>query len=278
MLNKILLSAFASSLIFLFIFPLSTLAQDINYDKAYSNYAQSFIPYEEARREYILARSQYLQFNTLKSKNDAREATHKMLAARDDVVISYLIALRERIRENPGVDENVESFLFVRIDQEIDWFREHKMRLASAETPEDLVADSDSAKRRYEDMDILLYEALIINSQGKVKDYVNRSTDNFSLIKNLIDEIKLETRDEYILSSDKLQKIDGWLIEAENRIVRAREKTDEAFEEIAKMGGRQSRNPRTNYDAAGRLLEEANQYLRRSLLFMREVIKEVKTK
>jgi hypothetical protein len=248
-----------------------------NYDTAYRNYAQSFVPYEEARREYVLARTQYLQFKTLKSRNDARDATAKMLAARDDVVINYLTALRERIRENPGIDELRGGFLILKLDQEISWFAEHKSKLSSAETPEDLVKDSDQAKKRYEGMEALLYEALIINSHGKVVDYINRGGEVNSRVKDKIEEIKLQENTEMQLSSEKLYKIEGWMAEAEGRLFRAREKSDEVNEEILKLSGRSAKNPKSVYNSAAIILDESNQYLRRSLSILREVIKEVKT-
>ena len=274
--NQLIAIIFLSIFILVFATPVKVSSQEIYYDTAYKNYTHSFVDYEAARREYVLARSQYLQFKTLKSRNDARDATYKMLAARDDVMINYLTVLRERIRENPGIDETVGSMLIVKLDQEINWYTEHKAKLASAATPEDLVVDSEVAKKHFDEIAALLYEIQIIISHGKINDYAIRSADNYSRIKDKIDEIKAneEQRDE--LGSEKLQKIDGWLAEADSRMVRAKEKTDEAFAESINVGASRNTRPKQNYDKAIKLLEEANLYLRRSLANMKEVIRELK--
>lgn len=236
------------------------------YDTAKQNY-------ESTHSNYVLARSQYLKFKTLKSRNDAREATLLMLEARDEVVILYLTALRERLKEAVGVSEDRFNDLTIRLNEEIGFFETHKLQLSSASTPEDLAKDSDKAKIEFEEVNLLFYEVMGTISYGKTKDLHDRSVDLFSEMQTKVEEIRND-ESEARFSDLKMQAIDRIVSESDGRLFRSGEKLTESEVSLNKIG---TKARSADYNELLLKLEEGRGYLGESFSFMSEVIREIKT-
>ena len=271
---------FFSSLFFAPSIVFSQEIEESEYRKAFANYSLTFEQYKSAHSEYVLARAQYLRFNTLQSKTNAREATQAMLEARDEVIIIYFTALRKKLEETPGIDDDRLNALYFRIDEEQAWFSEHKERLSTAGTPEDLVEDSKEARGRFDSIEPLFYEILSTIASGKVKSFRERLVDIFTVITAKVNEIKSEEREEYSFSAEKFRTIDRWNFETENRVSRSEEKQIEASDLISqfreKRRGRR-RVDRGQYNSVLLKLGESRQYLKEASSFLIEIVREIKT-
>jgi hypothetical protein len=249
--------------------------ETFDYNRAYQDYIHNFDIYRQANEEYITARAQYLKYQTLKSKEEAREATLKMLEARDKAVETYLTALRMKLKATEGVPNDRREGVFFRIDQEVQWFIDHKEKLPSAGSLEDLVDDSKEASKRFESIEPLFYETLIVISNGKVRNIREKQSEILALIKEKMSEIKGEEREDYQFSMRKINLIERWILETENRLMRSEEKETEALGFIVKL------EPDTsllrNYNQAQFKLEEALQYLKEANPFLKEIVKEMMT-
>src|SRR6185436_20397223 len=80
-----------------------TFAQTFDYNRAYSDYIYNMQLYQNVHSDYDLAKSQYTASGTLEAKEKARVATYKMLTQRDEVVKTYLTAIRMKIKETQGI-------------------------------------------------------------------------------------------------------------------------------------------------------------------------------
>lgn len=278
MLDKLKIVFSLILLVACFLFPLAVHSQNAepNFDAAFESYTQSKELYDSAHEDYVFARAQYLRFRTLKSRTDARDATLRMLEARDDVVITYLEALSTRLGGAMGLTPERKSNLFVKLTTEKDWFTEHKAGLSSAATPEDLADDSDEAKARFDQIVPLFYETLATTAFGKTTDMRDRVRQLNTQLRQKVDELKLEERDDYKFSSDKLLRLDRWLFESENRLVRVDDKLNESEVLISQINSNQRFNIATYNNSLTRL-EEGRGYMNEALSFLKEVIKDVKT-
>ena len=133
--------------------------------------------YNKVREEYILKRAQYLTFKTLTAQEEAYSATYKFLQIRDDVVIIYLEGQKAKISEANDVTDEAKSTLTIKIDVELEFFRNHKETIPSAGTLQDLVNDSNKAKTEFAKIDPLTYEISARISDGKVKKFDERSEE-----------------------------------------------------------------------------------------------------
>ena len=250
-----------------------------SFDQTYKDYTLSIEKYRQAHDEYVLTRSQYIKFQTLTSQNNAKQATINMLQARDDVVILYLGSLKARIEETSGIQDATKEGMFFRLEEEINWFTDHRNKIGSAGSLDDLVSDSNKARDRFAEIDPLIYEALSNISGGKVNKFRNRLNDIFNKIREKVNTIKAEDRSEYQFSTRKIEIIDRWVFETENRISRSEEKQQGADELISEFGsgrrGRERGSPR--YNDVVEKLGESQQFLKEASLFIREIVREIKT-
>jgi len=271
------------SLSFILLFPNYIKAQeptssgDTPYEIAYKDYQTQIEEYQSAHQDYILRRSQYLRFKTLQSQQDAQDATVKMMQERDDVIVSYLKTLKERLNETSGVSDIKKAGLNTRIDAEIGWFTDHKGRIPSAGSLDDLIKDNKKAKERFDKATPLFYEVLSVVSSGKITDFDERLKDVFGQLKSKVDEIKGEQRDEYKLTTLQLQNLDRWIFDADNRILRAEEKQVDADTAIETFISQVNKTVLI-YNTVVLRLSEAQQFLKESGSYMTEIVREIKTK
>src|SRR5690606_24719692 len=125
------------------------------------------------------------------------------------------------LEATPGISDSVEEGLRIRINTEIDFFRQHTSRLPSTGSLGDLVEDSNEARDRYEIINPLFYETFSVISYGKVNDYHDRLVDIFSASREKFETIRNEEREEYRFDDEKILTIDRWLTESDQRIVRS---------------------------------------------------------
>lgn len=247
------------------------------YDAKYSDYSRAIEDYRRAHDAYRLTRAQYLRSKTQKAKTDAKESTIKMLVSRDEVAISYLELLKTKLNETEGVGDARYDGLAFKIDEELFWYNQHKSRITSAGSLEDLVEDSDDVKKRQKDTERLYYEALSNISNGKVTHYKDRVSENMGILREKVDEIRIDERVGYSFSNRKMQILDRWLFETENLLVRTQDKQFEADDEINDLLQKQYIANRANvYNNVLEVLSEGKQFLKEASSYLIEVIKEIK--
>lgn len=242
------------------------------YNDAFLQYNLKMEDYNKTHEEYVLRRSQYIRFKTLKSENDARAATVAMLQARDDVVMAYLTAIRKRLEETKGLPSDQKSTITIQLDNEIGFFKDHKARIPSTGTLDDLVADSKLAQDEFTKDQDLFYQTLLAVGDGRILDVHTRLNEKFSELKAKIETIRAETRPEYVVSVDKMQAIDRFIFESENKIQRADDKRKEA-EDVSRLNGRMDPG---EYNRRIGILGEAQQLLKEASSFLKEIVSQVK--
>ncbi|MBN1168512.1 hypothetical protein JXA63_01325 [Candidatus Woesebacteria bacterium] len=247
-----------------------------DFDKALQTYLNSVEDYKKEHADYVLAKSQYERYQTLSSQNAAFEETLQMLEARDQVIIDYLISLKEKILMTPSLEENMIDEAIAKLDQSIGWFSDHKTRLPSAGNLQDLSEDSTTASEKYVELMPLIYESLSLPAYGLVTDYESRLENLHTGLKDKLDKINKEEREEYQLNNNKLQLMDKWLLESELRFVRSEEKRVMARQLINDLSNLKKVDYRSFENIITRILE-SRQHLKDSLNFMNEILREIKT-
>jgi hypothetical protein len=248
-----------------------------NLNLAYQAYLNSISTYQNAHSIYLQRKAQYLQFGTLKSRQDAHDATVTMMQARTDVVISYFLALKEKLEISEGVSEPRKVSLNLRIDTETSWLREYKISLTAAESLEDLENKSREAESRWKSSEPLVYEILSTISQGKVVDFSSRTEEVFTQLKSKLEEIRQTQDENFKISQKKFEVLDRWVLETEQRIGESKKKMAIADNVISEFAVKQGRGL-NSYNQVVTTLSEAQLNLREANTFMKEIIREVKTK
>ena len=258
-------------ILLIFLFPSFAWAQDFNFNRAFSDYLYNLDLYRQAYQEYISAKESYLRYQTLTSKNTALEKTLKMAQTRDEVMRTYLVALKMKIGESLGIFASDQNFFNLKLDNEANWYLAHKEELSSAGSLEDLVKLANKAGERYsQETEILLYQTLYKILLGKELALKEKIDNQIEAIKEKLKEIKNKGDKDVSLP-------ERWLLETENRLLRFEEKISVSGEEIEKMEKTSGGNREQIYHEAQLNLQEAHQYLREANRYLKEVIREIKT-
>jgi len=258
----------------LFLLPHQALAQTANnYNDAFLQYNLKMEEYKKAHETYVLKRAQYIKFKSLQSEKEAHDATVLLLQTRDDVTIYYINAIKLRMQETAGVTDEQKTVMMGLLDQETKFFSDHKARIPSTGTLQDLVTDSNLAKDEMKKAEPVFYQTLFTISDGKLTDMRARLGDNFTQLKAKIDMIRNETKPEYQFSLEKMQSIDRFIFESENKIERADDKKTQA--EAIKPNDRQAFTAQDYTQRLG-VLAEAQQLLKEASSFLKEIVSEVK--
>lgn len=249
--------------------------EELTFQKAYDDHVFTQQEYEKAHEDYLLARSQYLQAGTLPAQISVQEKTTLMLQKRDDVVVTYLKALRLRLAESVGVSEINREGLFSRVDTEVRWFEDHRGRVASAGDLGDLVNDSTSAADHYDEFtSLLIFEVLSTIPIGKVTVIRQSMANNLERIKTKTNEIKLN-------GDLDVTDVEKGINEIQNKLTRSLDKQLEAQVGLQafKPGQRRSgfSSAATNYNNILGSLDQSLQLLREASSFTRQVLKSIKT-
>lgn len=248
-----------------------TYAQDIDYNRAYQDYTFNLDEYRKAEALFQLKRSEYLRHKTLSSKNESIDATREFLKARDQVVISYLTAIRRKLEEIPNADGAGKEPYYSKLDSEVVWYQEHKDRLDTAASLDDLVDDSEEASKQYSLTEIVSYEVLTAISIGKINSSREPLRELISQVKTKISEIRQ--------AGDKdVSIVEKWVLDAENEEIRSGEKIDTAMTLLAKMKESQKgAAKRTTFNSSQEKMSEAHQHTKEANRFLGEIITEIKT-
>jgi hypothetical protein len=244
-------------------------AQEFDFQKAYNDYLFNYDQYRQSYNEYVVAKESFLTYQTLTSKNSALEKTAKMLKNEEEVIRTYLTALRMKIKEMAGISNDEKNILYLKLDNEIDWYSKDQANLSSAATLEDL---TDSAKKmadKYQSTEVLIYQTLGAILSGKENNLKDQLSNKIRQLKEKTGEIRQRGEKDTSL-------IERWLLEAENRLTRSQEKQFTAQQILAKMKEQDTDKSQT-YNKAQFALEESHQYLKEANSYLKEVIREIKS-
>ncbi|OGM14512.1 hypothetical protein A3A76_05935 [Candidatus Woesebacteria bacterium RIFCSPLOWO2_01_FULL_39_23] len=245
------------------------------FNRALETYSIKYEEYNKAHDEYVLAKAQYIKFKTLASKTNAQAATVDMLQKRDEVVIYYLYAIRARLNDSSiTIDDAKKNDLFGKLDSEVSWFNTHKQNISTNDSLENLIIKSDEAKAEFKKFNFPVYDSLFSISRGRMVKYRSRFDTSFTGLTDLVAKIRTEKRAEYSLSEDKLNTIDRWVTEIRDRLIKSDSEMSKADEAAHKMTG--EIDNRGTYNGALVSLGKANDYLKQSISYTKEIIREIK--
>ncbi len=244
-------------------------SQEFDFNKAYQDYLYNYEIYQKAHSDYDLARGQYMSSQTISSETKAQEATALMLKARDTATTTYLTALRMKLKDTAGIDNGTKDGLFSAIDTEIAWYNDHKSRVSSAGSLDDLTEDSNEAANQFKLTELLIYKVLVTISIGNTTDYRTRQRSIIDALRTRISEIKI--------NGDKnFDSVERALTDAEDRLSRSSEKEVEAQTVLAKMKAN-DKDKLSKYNNIELTVGQALSYIKEANTITKDSISQIKT-
>jgi len=240
---------------------------EATYQQLFSDYQFQLNLYRQAHDDYQLARDRYLQFKTLTTKQETLESFRQLLKARNTTVKTYLLALKTRLQNTPGVTPLQQVRYTNYLNQQVAFIDSIQSQADSFATLPDGFKISQQFDSRYLDIEVLSYEILhtiLMGRQLHLKDQVQLQINTTKTLLSRMASLGGDTTKEQ-----------RWALEADNRLLRHQQKLSQSLEQLALLKKNRSNRP-DQFTAISLTLQEANQYLKETVSFLKETLREVK--
>ncbi|MCC6711499.1 MAG: hypothetical protein IT416_04085 [Candidatus Pacebacteria bacterium] len=143
-------------------------------EKIRATYRGQLTEYRDAEKEFVIAKDQYKQLQTLASINKVTEAARKVFMLRDQVLITYLNLQRSNIYAAEGIELSLKELVISRIEQEGRWLVDHKNRVEKMLDRTQFNALADEFTTKEDDFIEVTSQATMILALGGLQDVHDR--------------------------------------------------------------------------------------------------------
>lgn len=245
-------------LIFFFVLFAPSVVAD--FDQAYQIYISQYDQYRTSLTNFLTTKNRYLTYKTLTAQTEALTATKVFLEDRDQTLINFMIMLLEK---NPS-----ESFKKL-ISDEIVFFSDHKKLVPAVASLEDSVQIGDTFTNRFPTTEVLLRQTIANVLLSKVKSFDEQIASLIARFEEKINLLKNQGKD--------VSTLERWLLETKNKQLLAHEKLGTA--QLTADQFQTNNNPTKiaeDFRKVQVLIFEANQYLKESTAYLKEIKEELK--
>ncbi len=178
--------------------------------QALSDYDFMLQKYRQAHTDYLSAKNTYLTFKTLNAQTEATDKTKILLIARDDVLRTYLFALRITLRNTLGVDPEEQATLSNKLEKQEQFLVNHKDTIPPITGLNEISTASLAMETKYPEIQTLGYQTLYAIIVGQQTSASKTLLDQLDKLTNLTSEAT---------SSDfDTAKANQWLTDTKNTL------------------------------------------------------------
>lgn len=209
--------------------PIRSHAQEFNAQKAFQDYQFQLTAYGEAEARYEEAKGFYLKNPTLQIREDARQKTLAFLKVRDQLLATYLTAVRMQLAETRGLSEEEKGGTFGKIDPEVAWYQNHLKSYQDGDELATLFSKSDESKNRYNSTTKLIaFEALFNISLSQEIDI----RQNHQLV---YADLKSYINDQVAAGKLRIDPFNRWLNDTDAVLITLSQNEDTARRKISTL-------------------------------------------
>jgi hypothetical protein len=232
-------------------------------EQGYTSYLAAFDAYRVSHKEYETSKATYRRFHTPVTQLDLLDKGKKVLSDRDEVITTYLNYLLIRLLTSPGVDFSDQSVYQLSLKVEKQFYITHKEGINAILNLSDLSNKSDEAERQYRTTEAVASHVIGIILLGKI-----------NIIKTRTEKFKTLLEGQIILNRPKaenMQKIDRWILEAQNRLLLSQNKNVTARDQFEKLASSYAGNVSETFNTGRQLVMESLEYLRETQTFLKQI-------
>ncbi|MFH1013912.1 MAG: hypothetical protein V1769_05345 [Thermoplasmatota archaeon] len=244
------------------ILPTSVLASSAS---SYQEYLREFDTYRTVLNEFKVARSEYLKFNTLTSQQTALDKTQQMLAARSQLLRSYLQFLNEKLNESTSMDASSKSLYQTLIAKEVAFLNNHTGLMGSIGSLQDAESVSQQLSSHYTILQSSIYQTIVGLKMAELTAIDAHYFDLFTKSYTLIQDNKSS------YTPEKHSIMERWLLQIQNKRDLFKQKNDDITKENATLKSSSLTEITASYQRIAKLMSEARQYLSEGTSFLQEL-------
>jgi hypothetical protein len=147
---------------------------DKEIEQLQGTYRGQLSEYRDAEKEFVIAKDQYQNLQTLASINKVTESARKVFALRDQVLITYLELQRSNIIASEGIELSLKELVIKRIEEEGRWLVDHKQKVEKLQDRTQFNSLADEFTDKSEAFEEVSQQATMILSMGELQDVFDR--------------------------------------------------------------------------------------------------------
>ncbi len=156
--------------------------------QAISDYEFMLQKYRQSHTDYLSAKNTYLAFKTLNAQTEAIDKAKILLIARDDVLRTYLFAIRITLRNTPGVNPQELASLSTKLEKQELFLVSHKDTISPITGLPEISTASLAMETKYPEIQTLGYQALYAVIVGQQASASSTLLDQLDQLTNLTSE------------------------------------------------------------------------------------------
>jgi hypothetical protein len=186
---------------------------------SYTDYLSQADRYRTALSEFRVARSEYLKYQTLTSESAAFDKTKTFIYRRNDMVSAYLVYLRDKINEAPGVPQETKTKYADRIAKHLRELTSNSGQTQQATALSQTAAPGKDFAARYPDIDKTMIQASTTLTLGEANVIAGE-------MKTTTDALEAAIKDNSaVFTSQKRASLTYWLTTMRDSITKSQQLT-----------------------------------------------------
>jgi hypothetical protein len=260
---------FWPALVYVFLFLLTFAAATparADFSQALSDYNFRYSSYRTAYSKFQVAKSTYQTYRTLTAQNAAVAAFRDVLTSRNTLVSSYFDLLQEKLNNTPAIDSvDLQTYTGIRKSTK-DWLSANQIKTNGAATLGDLNTASKDFENRYPQMSTDMRQAI-----GHI--LIAKGTFLNNRLQIMFDQMETVSR---LLSQggENPSNVDRGLIQAKIKRDLFTDKQNALKTHFFSQDSYYSAD-RSQILPGQQLAVEANQYLKESVSYLLEIVKDL---
>jgi len=223
--------------------------------------------YREDYDQFTVSRDKFLTYKILSARKQAIDATKRLLLQRNQVLRTYFLALKQRLRTAAGVIEaDTKESLISQLDKKIIWIEEEDEEIENLSTPslDDLFILSDRIEDKNEELKGLSYQSLSEIVLGKIRSLQQESVAATALLKEQVFKDKTATQ---------AAQLNLWLKEVSVKNYLAQKEIEAAEVNLWKLkGANKEKDMVKHFNNLCIDADDAKIYLGQALSFQKEIL------
>lgn len=247
----------------LFSIPVSLVRADAK--QAYKDYLYQFDEYRRMLNEFKVARGEYLKFKTLVSETTALAKTTAMLSQRDLLLRSYLLFLKEELKENTSLTPANRSLYDELMNKEVTFLDGHSKLVQEIQSLQDSEEISKQLSSHYAILQGNVVQTIVGLTLGDLAHANQLYSQSLSDAQFFI----RDHRSEY--APEKQATLDRWLLQIKNKQSLYAQKIDAVTTKNNELKGASTEELSAILLQMQKSMGEAKQYLIEGTSFLGEL-------
>jgi hypothetical protein len=137
-------------------------------------YRGQLTEYNQAERNFQIARDQYLELQTLASINAVTESARKVMRLRNQVLLTYFELLRVKLVAAEGVELSLKTAVMPKLETQKNWLQQQQGQLAAANDRQEFNSLADEFTGRTRTFQSVAEEVGSLLAVGKLQNVFDR--------------------------------------------------------------------------------------------------------